>query len=80
VWRKEITVLDPQVCVETLSSVVTVQDVEPEVSKRALEIAASLGRPAIYDSHYVANLNGSAANSGRPMNALGTRWGRVPPG
>ena len=54
VWRQEITVLDAQVGIETLLTFVEFHEIEPEVSKRALEIAASLGRPATYDSHYVA--------------------------
>ena len=49
-----VDLLQAQTGVKTILNWTTVHDVEPAVSERSLEIAAVLGRPASYDSHYVA--------------------------
>jgi predicted nucleic acid-binding protein len=54
VRKNTLSVLDAQIAVEALLQDVMEHDVEPEVSKRALEIAYQLGNPASYDAHYVA--------------------------
>ena len=54
VRKRALSVLDAQIAIDALLQDVTVHDVEPDVSKRALEIAYQLGNPASYDAHYVA--------------------------
>jgi predicted nucleic acid-binding protein len=53
-WKSNLTLLEAQTSLDSIASAVVVRDIEPIVAKRGLEIAWSLGRPASYDSHYVA--------------------------